>query len=148
MLAEGSAGTTNDESVFCALDANRSLYAIAGIEPPAGVTLDGENLAGTLLGKGKASRQAPIFWRRPPDRPGFGNGFDEDNPDLAVRDGKWKFSVNYDGSSPQLYDLSDDISETRNIADEHPEVAERLKQALLKWNATLPADAGKEFDPK
>ena len=104
---------------------------------PAASTLDGENLADTLLGKSKASRQTPIFWRRPPDRPGFGNGFDEDNPDLAVRDGKWKFSVNYDGSSPQLYDLSDDISETRNIADEHSEVAERLKQAL----AAAPASA-------
>lgn len=148
MLAEGTAGTANGQSVLCALDVNRSLYTIAGIEPPRGVPLDGENLADTLLGRTTHSRRTPIFWRRPPDRPGFGSGFDEDNPDLAVRDGKWKFSVNYDGSSPQLYDLSDDISETRNIADEHSEVAERLKQALLKWNATLPADAGKEFDPK
>lgn len=148
MLADGSAGTTNGESVFCALDVNRSLYAIGGIQPPAGVTLDGENLAGTLLGKAKDSRQTPIFWRRPPDRPGFvGPGFDEDNPDLAVRDGKWKFSINYDGGSPQLYDLSIDVSETRNIAAKHPEVAERLKHALLQWNATLPADAGQGADP-
>lgn len=146
MLADGSAGTTNEASVFCALDVNRSLYAVAGIEPPAGVTLDGENLAATLLGKAKQSRQSPIFWRRPPDRPGFGNGLDEDNPDLAVRDGQWKFSINYDGGSPQLYDLSTDVSETRNLAVQRPEVAERLKQAVLQWNATLPADAGQGSD--
>jgi uncharacterized sulfatase len=142
MLAAGTAGTTNGESVFCALDVNRSLYAIAGVEPAAGVTLDGENMASTLLGHAKHSRPAPIFWRRPPDRPGFGSGFDEDNPDLAVRDGKWKYYVNYDGSDRQLYDLSADVSETKNVAGENPAVADRLHKAVLEWNAALPADAG------
>ncbi|MCU0871693.1 MAG: sulfatase-like hydrolase/transferase [Pirellulaceae bacterium] len=142
MLAPGTAGTTNGESVFCALDVNRSLYAIAGVQPAAGATLDGENLASTLLGQAKHSRQAPIFWRRPPDRPGFGSGFDEDNPDLAARDGKWKYYVNYDGSDRQLYDLSADVSETRNVAGENQAVADRLHRAVLEWNVGLPVDAG------
>ena len=133
------AGTTNDESVFCALDLNRSLYTIAGTTPPA--ELDGEDLSQTLLGKSKKSRKAPIFWRRPPDRPGFGHGFDEDNPDLAVRDGKWKYLVNHDGSEPQLYDLPADPSESRNLTNEHPAVVKRLDQALRAWNAEMPIDA-------
>ena len=141
-LAAGTAGTINDDSVFCALDVNRSLYQIAGIDPPEDAALDGENLADTLLGKAKASRKAPIFWRRPPDRPGFVPGFDEDNPDLAARDGKWKFTVNYDGSTPQLYDLIADQSETRNLADEHPQIVERLKKLVFDWNAALPKDLG------
>ena len=142
MLAPGTAGTTNADSVLCALDLNRSLYDIAGIAPPRGATLDGENLADTLLGKAKQSRRAPIFWRRPPDRPGFGHGFDEDNPDLAVREGKWKYYVNYDGSGRQLYDLSTDVSETKNVAGDNPAVADRLHRAVWEWNAALPADAG------
>ncbi len=142
LLAAGTAGTTNDQAVFCALDVNRSLYTIAGIELPTGVTLDGEDLADTLLGKANRSRQAPIFWRRPPDRPGFGNGSDEDNPDLAVREGRWKYYVNYDGRDRQLYDLSADGSETKNVARENPAVAERLHQAVVAWNQSLPADAG------
>ena len=142
MLAEGTAGTANGQSVLCALDVNRSLYTIAGIEPPRGVPLDGENLADTLLGKTKESRRAPIFWRRPPDRPGFGHGADEDNPDLAVRDGNWKYYVNYDGSGRQLYDLSVDVAETKNVAEENPAVADRLDRAIREWNAALPADAG------
>ena len=134
------AGTTNEESIFCALDLNRAMYSLAGTAPVS--EIDGEDVSETLLGKSKASRQAPIFWRRPPDRPGFGQGFDEDNPDLAVRDGKWKFLINYDESEPQLYDLSADPSESRNLSAEHPETAQRVKDAIFKWNATMPQDAG------
>ncbi|WP_372899698.1 sulfatase, partial [Stieleria sp.] len=102
LLADGVAGTTNDESILCALDVNRSLYSLTQTDPPDGVAFDGEDLSATLLGDQRESRSEPIYWRRPPDRPGTAR---EDNPDLAVRDGKWKFLVNYDGSDPQLYDL-------------------------------------------
>ncbi len=144
LLAENSAGTSNDESIFCALDLNRSLYALTNTPSPEDHTLDGENVIETILGKSKASRQAPIFFRRPPDRPGFGYGLDEDNPDLAVRAGKWKFLINYDGSDPQLYDLGTDAPESNNLAKQHPEIAVRLKKAIFDWNQQMPGDAGAE----
>jgi hypothetical protein len=68
--------------------------------------------------------------------------FTSTNPDLAARDGKWKFLVNYDDSDPQLYDLMADPAETKNLATQFPEVASRLRQAIQDWNATMPADAG------
>jgi hypothetical protein len=34
-----------------------------------------------------------------------------------------------------LYDLAADVGETRNVADEHPEVVERLTQLLEKYVA-------------
>lgn len=139
LIAGNTAGTVNETSIFSALDLNVSLYKIAGVEIPAGAALDGEELAETVLGKKEESRQAPLFWRRPPDRPGSP---DQDNPDLAARAGKWKFYVNYDGSRPQLYDLENDISESRNLASERPEVVNRLQQAVMAWNSDLPADAG------
>jgi iduronate 2-sulfatase len=140
-LIEGAlAGTTNAESIFCALDLNRSLHTLGGVQPDA--ELDGEDLAETLLGKSKASRKAPICWRRPPDRPGFGHGLDEDNPDLALRDGKWKYLVNLDASEPQLYDLDNDASEANNLVAKHPDIATRLDKALRAWNAGMPVDAG------
>lgn len=142
LLANEATGTSNEESVFSAIDLNRSLYAICGAEVPKGVTLDGEDLADTLLGRSKQGRQATIFWRRPPDRPGFGHGLDEDNPDLAARQGKWKYYMNYNGGDPQLYDLEADVSETKNVARDHADVAQRLHKSLVEWNSTLPADAG------
>ena len=138
LMDKSLAGSTNDQSVFCALDLNRSLYSIAGTEPSQ--KLDGEDLSETLLGKSNSSRQAPIFWRRPPDRPGFGHGSDEDNPDLAVRDGKWKYLVNHDGTDPQLYDLPADPGESNNLVEKHPDIVTRLDQALRTWNAQMPVD--------
>ncbi|MCC9598946.1 sulfatase-like hydrolase/transferase [Stieleria sp. JC731] len=138
LLKEGVAGTTNETSILCALDINRSLYELAGATLPD-VELDGENLSTTLLGQKSESRKEPIFWRRPPDRAGADG---EDNPDLAVRDGRWKYLVNYDDSDPQLYDLSSDMSEANNVIEQHEEIAERLHDELMKWNDTLPKDAG------
>jgi uncharacterized sulfatase len=138
LIDASQAGTSNEDSVFCALDLNRSLYAIAGTSPE--VELDGEDVSSTLLGKSKASRKAAIFWRRPPDRPGFGHGLDEDNPDLAVRHGKWKYLVNHDGSDPQLYDLDEDMSESKNLASDQAEVVARLDEAVRAWDAKMPTD--------
>ncbi len=142
LLADDAAGTTNDRSILCAMDVNRSLYSLTNVAPPDDVRFDGEDMAATLLGKEMKTRNSPIFWRRPPDRPGFGHGMEEDNPDLAVRDGKWKYLVNYDGSDPQLYELDSDVSESNNLATEQKEVVARLHQAVMNWNAGLPVDAG------
>ena len=131
LIDHSAVGTTDDEPVFSAIDVNRSLYAIADVAPPGGAPLDGEDVSRTLLGEESDGRQAPLFFRRPPDRPGFGHGLDEDNPDLAVRDGRWKYLVNYDGSTPQLFDLDRDISEANNLAEDNPDVVRRLHAALM-----------------
>ncbi len=132
-------GSVNDQSILCAMDVNRSLYQLAGITPPDGIELDGENVLSTILGESKEGRSKPLFWRRPPDRPGTS---DNDNPDLAVRDGKWKYLINYDQSDPQLYDLDLDAGENNNRIDQYPEVANRLQRVLFAWNQSMPRDAG------
>ncbi|MEZ5329030.1 MAG: sulfatase-like hydrolase/transferase [Verrucomicrobiales bacterium] len=143
LIANDLAGTINTTSVFSAIDLNRSLYSIGGIQPAK--NLDGEDLSETVLGKSQQSRTSPLFWRRPPDRPGFGHGYQEDNPDLAVRDGKWKYLVNFDNSDPQLYDLDADASESQNLAAKHSDIVVRLERAVRAWNAGMPVDGG---DPK
>ncbi|MDA7527393.1 sulfatase-like hydrolase/transferase [bacterium] len=142
LLSNEVAGTINKESILSAIDVNRSLYRITNTELSISTELDGEDLSQTILGREKKSRQQPIFWRRPPDRPGTKQ---EDNPDLAVREGAWKYYVNYDGSEPQLYHLVDDVSETKNIIEKHKETAKQLHSQLMKWNEGMPKDAG---DPK
>lgn len=126
-----AAGTRNKTSVFAAIDLVPSLLRLAGGEPPAGVTYDGEELLGTLLGRTQTSRQAPIFFSRPPDRKNF-YGFQE-LPDLALRQGRWKLLCDYDGARPQLYDLTLDIGESNNLVENHPEVAEELRRKVVGW---------------
>ncbi len=140
LLAQAAAGRRNKSSVLSAIDVNRSLYTIANVSPVEGAELDGEDLAGTLLGRQKRSRSAPIFWRRPPsDKPEVKNSA---NPDLAVRDKKWKYYVNYDGSNEQLYDLDTDRSELNNVVEINRDTSKRLRLAIKNWNESMPADAG------
>jgi uncharacterized sulfatase len=79
----------NRTSVFSAIDLVPTLLDFTGSPHPKNANYDGESLIETLLGKSDASRKAPIYFRRPPERDSFYG--DKDFPDLAVRDGKWKF---------------------------------------------------------
>ena len=134
------AGTVNRTSVFSAIDLVPSLLQVTNTSPPAGADYDGEALAPTLLGRSDASRSAPIFFRRPPDRDRF-YGVD-DLPDLAVRSGRFKLLCEYDGSRAQLFDLESDVGEQRDISSTHPEVVASLRSQLLAWHAAMPADRG------
>ena len=86
----------------------------------------------------------------------FGDGYGHDIPDVddAVKgrlyrwciEGKWKLllsdpgdpgtrpDVKYDTDQPQLFDLSVDPAETKNLAAEHPEIAKRLKAKIDRWS--------------
>lgn len=138
-------GAHNETSVFAAFDLVPSLLALANVEPPADVKFDGEDVAATLAGKGDASRVAPIHWRRPPDRKNSPPALAEPQPDLAVRDGRWKLLCDYDGSNPELYDLSRDRAETTDLAEQQPEVVQRLTAAAVAWHQSLPADNGPQL---
>ncbi|MCA8952194.1 MAG: sulfatase-like hydrolase/transferase, partial [Planctomycetes bacterium] len=143
LLAEDATGSVDDESTFSAIDLNRSLYELTSTPLPVGAELDGENVADALLGRRRGGRSQPLFFRRPPDRPGDDPSTPAgDNPDLAARDGRYKLTTNYDGSGTQLFDLAVDAPESRDVSDALPEVAARLRRAVLDWNATLPPDAG------
>jgi uncharacterized sulfatase len=115
------------------MDLKPSLLRLAGAEPSG--TLDGEDFLDTILGRqDRQDRAAPIFWRRPPNRPGPANN---PFPDFAVRHKNWKFMMQFDRSRLQLYDLDNDISETKNLAWDHPDLAAEFADMILQWNAGL-----------
>ncbi|WP_339742080.1 sulfatase-like hydrolase/transferase [uncultured Rubinisphaera sp.] len=143
LMEESVQGQVNQTSVFAAIDLVPSLLEITGTEPDENVQFDGENLAGVLLGQSDQSRQDPIYFRRPPDRDSFYGV--EDLPDLAVRDGNWKLLCEYDGSQAELYDLKNDRGETKNVADDHPEIINRLKKQVVDWQESMPADNGENW---
>ncbi len=104
---------------------------IAGISIPGG--LDGISFAPTLLRSGSQRLHDHLFW-----------GFYERGGRVAVRKGKWKL-VKYDiDMSPQgpweLYDLSNDIGETKNLASRRPEIVESLTRIARESNAPSPVE--------
>ncbi|MCP5545305.1 MAG: sulfatase-like hydrolase/transferase [Akkermansiaceae bacterium] len=138
MMDASMAGSANESAVFAAFDIAPSLLALAGAQPSE--ELDGEDLSATLLGKSGTGRTKPIFWRRPPDRDSSGPA--RELPDLAVRDGEWKLLCEYDGSDPELYHLTKDPGETKNLADSRKAEVERLTRLAVGWHRSMPPDKG------
>ncbi|MBN1126596.1 MAG: arylsulfatase [Sedimentisphaerales bacterium] len=90
----------------------------AGIRPPDGI--DGISYLPTLLGN-KAGQKEHIYlyWE-----------FHEGGSAQAVRMGKWK-GVRYGSEGKlELYDLSKDIAEENDVADENPETVAQIESCL------------------
>lgn len=108
-------GTTSDRlSAFW--DFMPTAAELAGAPSPA---TDGISLVPTLLGKPGPPAAEYLYWEHP------GRGA----PNQAIRAGDWKLIATA-GQPVELYNLADDIAETRNLAEAHPDVVDRLKHHL------------------
>jgi len=102
---------------------------IAGVESPA---KDGISILPELTGKKQATHDY-LYWELQLD--GWNRKMPKGGFRQAIRKGDWK-AVRYGAESPiELYNLKEDINETTNIADDHPEIVEEM-QALLKSSRT------------
>ncbi len=131
-------GRVDDASVFTAWDLFPTLCAQAGVALPMGYTGDGEDFSKALRGQG-VTRANPLFWEYGRNTNSFAYpGGANRSPNVAMRDGSWKLLVNADGSGPELYDLATDRNETTNLVSSRPSVSASMKEAALKWRASLP----------
>jgi arylsulfatase A-like enzyme len=117
------AGTVSDQ-VWAFWDFLPTVAELAGAKAPQG--LDGISMVPALLGAKPAGRaQAQhefLYWE-----------FHEGGFGQAVRMGDWKLIRRPFGKepAPQLYDLKNDLGETKNVAGEHADVVTRI-EAYLK----------------
>jgi len=129
------AGKTFEQPVI-QLDVLPTALAAAGISvrPPA--TFDGVDLLPYLTGKQKGAPHDALYWRL--------GGM------MAIRKGDWKLvktregplididpSALHDLSEAGLYNLSEDIGETRNRAAERPDKVRELSDLWQQWNRHL-----------
>jgi len=135
LMSKSAIGKRNKDSVFSAMDLTPSLLKMTGAQPPANANYDGEVLLDVLLGRSNESRKSPIYFSRPPDRKEF---YRISNlPDLAVRHEKWKLLCDYDGSRPELYDLSLDPGESKNLVDSQSNLAKNLVDKVVTWHKSI-----------
>lgn len=130
-------GTVNKTSVFSAIDLLPSFLALAGAEYKGELPIDGVDISSAIVGKTTSTRQKPLFWIRPPDRPGL---FGKNDPDLAIRKGDYKLMMDVDGTNVQLFNLVSDEAESNNIADKEANKAKELKSELMNWYKNYPQD--------
>ncbi|NQU24463.1 MAG: sulfatase [Candidatus Nealsonbacteria bacterium] len=104
-----------------------TLLAAAGLKPDADVPADGENLLPLLKQTGPLKRSAIHF-----HYPNF--AFHRDNRlGGAIRQGDYKLIEFYEDDSVELYNLANDIGETRDLSAEMPEKAAEMKGKLDAW---------------
>ena len=132
-------GIVNETTVISALDLVPTLTTIGGAKLPAGYEPDGEDMTAALRGS-TPKRTKPQLWEYGRNDTSFHypNDPEHRSPNVAVRDGDWKLLVNADGSRVELYDLSIDRNETKNVMADHPDVTKRLKDVALVWRKSMP----------
>ena len=114
------------------LDLHATALAAAGVATKPGWKLDGVNLLPFLSGTQTAPPHAALYWR-------FGK-------QMAIRAGDFKlvrYDLNADTatggrgknvSSAKLYNLHDDIGETKDLAAALPDKVEELQMQWDEWN--------------
>jgi len=128
------AGTSNNSTVFTAVDLLPTLCAAAGVTLPAGYHGDGENLLAAFDGKA-ITRERAIFWE-------WTGGKNEPDwwPRLAVRDGDWKLALTADAQRVELHRIPEDRAESKDVSKDHPEIVARLSKLAMEWKASMPAN--------
>ena len=110
-----SAGSVSRE-FLTSLEIFPTLCRAAGVEPPAGVALDGFDMTPVLAGR-QTSRREEMFWERRGDK--------------AARVGQWKWVESQRGSG--LFDLATDIGEQHDLSETKPDVLAHVKSRFAAW---------------
>lgn len=142
-----SAGKKNDLPISN-IDFFPTILNASGIKPPAGLTLDGQNI---LASSKRKLNKRPLFWHFPVYLEA-GNIECQDvlfrtRPGSAIRLGKWKLIQYFENNDIELFDLKKDIAEKHNLAKERPLKVQELSNLLEKWRTDTHAPVPNTLNP-
>jgi len=121
-------GGTSDVPVITP-DIPATILALCGVAVEAGPPLDGRDLAGVLAG-GTLDREA-IHWHYPHYHPGGAT------PHSAILADGWRLVHFYEDDRDELYDLTTDPGERRDLARREPQRTRDLRRRLDIWLAEV-----------
>jgi arylsulfatase A-like enzyme len=115
---------------------------IAGL--PRREDVDGRSLVALWRDPGARLDREAIYWHYPHYHPGGAT------PYGAVRARDWKLIEFYEDGRIELYNLADDLGETRDLAGALPEKAAALRRQLQDWRHSMGAQMptpNPDYDP-
>ena len=147
------AGTTTDKPVI-GIDFYPTLLEVANIKDPLNREFDGQSFAPLLLQKTTPDRD--IFWHFPAYLEAYkgdkrNNDAFRTRPTSTIRSGDFKLHQFYEDGRIELYNIKDDIGETKDLSKTNPAKTRELKDKLDAWkaktNAPVPTKLNPEFAP-
>jgi uncharacterized sulfatase len=124
-----SAGTVCREPSTCA-DLLPTFCEVAGAALP-GQPIDGSSLAPLWKNSSAKLPREAIYFHYP--------HYHHSRPAGAIRAGDYKLIEFFDGSPLELYNLRDDLGESKNLAPKQAERAEELHRKLAAWRKRVGA---------
>ncbi|MEZ6058678.1 MAG: sulfatase [Planctomycetaceae bacterium] len=115
-----------NETPVITMDLSATILDAAHVTLGEGESLDGKTLRPLL--QGKSLDRDSLFFHYP-----HYAWHQSNRPGSAIRSGQYKLIHRDDDNSVELFDLSHDLGETRNLATERPAVASRLSEQLESW---------------
>jgi arylsulfatase A-like enzyme len=94
--------------------------------------LDGESFLPLLRGE-QWSREKPLFWHFPH----YGN--QGDTPGSAIRAGEWKLLEFFEAGHTELYHITQDPGEQRDMSAKEPDRLRELSALLHEWERSVGA---------
>ncbi|TKG89079.1 DUF4976 domain-containing protein [Puteibacter caeruleilacunae] len=136
------AGTEIDVPVT-STDFYPTILEMAGAPLKQDQHVDGKSFAGLLKGE-QANGERPLYWHYPH----YSN--QGTTPGAAIRLGDYKLIEYFEDNHVELYNLKDDVGETKDLAADMPEKTNELKQMLHQWQKEVGAkfpDPNPDYDP-
>jgi arylsulfatase A-like enzyme len=124
-------GTVSSVPVV-SMDLYPTLLDLLGLPPRPDRHRDGVSLLPVLRGAPSLDREA-LYWHFPHYH---GSTW---TPGAAIRAGDWKLIEFYEYETAEIYNLAEDLGESRELSAEHPEKKEQLLDLLHSWQKELGA---------
>lgn len=133
------AGATSDVPV-AHVDVYPTLLSLAGGTPRTGDPLDGVSFAPVLRNPRAALARDAIYWHFP----GYLESYVHDrgwrtSPVGAIHAGDFKLLEFFETGAVELYNLREDVGETRNLAGQSPDRVRELRAKLAAWRQSVGA---------
>ncbi len=119
-------GTVNEDAIVGAIDLYPTILDALNVSKPADHIVDGTSILSVLEGKETLERDTYFTW------------FPHLIPAASVRKGDWKLIQRWEShpvypETRELYNLREDIGETKNLASAHPEKVAELEALIAKF---------------
>ena len=153
---------TRSEVPVTGLDFYPTVCDLAGVELPSDKVVDGDSFLPLLKGEAdKKLNDRALYWHfpiylqaylKPNENPESRDPLFRTRPGSVIRHGKWKLHHYFEDDGVELYDISADSSEKKDLSSEYPEVVSELRNKLDSWRngigAFIPTELNPEFGKK